>query len=661
MEKGRIPTQQELFLKAISDNESTRRKGVEKGPATSDGEFFTQALSPSLNQIRQATSDGDFRSARTLFASYIRSFLDTDKFFTIPYETPENVYKLPGESDSEACKRIEDYKVVSVGVPGDFSKERRIGWFANPTYNGYREWTWQLSRHNEIKMMAHEYNITHDERIAAAACDIMRSWLEDAISPVPGTIGYATECWRTIECGIRMGANWPYILFSFIKSPHFDDDLVVDWFKSVYEHALRLTEDRTSGNWLIMEMNGLAHIAILFPFFKDSRKWFDDAVSTLEGELDAQFYPDGFQYELTTNYHDVVVNNYQRLFETARAFSVPLPQSLHDKLLKACDLYVKLMMCDGTTPDINDGRRASVAELLEVKSRFFTDRDIRFVTQGGEEPDYTSTVLEYSGFAVFRTGWKNDDVWALLDAAPFGKAHQHEDKLNFLMFANGRMLLCEGGNYAYDESEMRKYILSTRSHNTARVDGHDQNRKADYHWHSEDIGKLSGINSNIPDRDIEWAQGCYDEGYENVDDPLLSHTRRVVFLRNERVFVLKDSFRAQKEHDYEILFHIDDRRIGPLEYESLRFIIPDASCSVTTVTGQMEPEVQGFIALSQEQGHYKAVDCLKIGIHGQNASVVTLIQCKDGKGKNVTGVDTAGDGSSITIHFDGSSRLVPLI
>ena len=174
--KSRL-SQHEQFLKAISDTESTRRKGITKGPVTEDSEFFTRALSDNLAEIQKAAAEQDFKKARTLFAAYIRDFLDRDRFFTIPYETPENIFKLPGESDSDACRRIEDYKVVSVGVLGDFSRERRIGWFSNPTYNGYREWTWQLSRHNEIKMMAHEYNLTGDEKIASAAADIMKSWL----------------------------------------------------------------------------------------------------------------------------------------------------------------------------------------------------------------------------------------------------------------------------------------------------------------------------------------------------------------------------------------------------------------------------------------------------------------------------------------------------
>lgn len=49
--------------------------------------------------------------------------------------------------------------------------------------------------------------------------------------------GYKTKCWRTIECGIRMGANWPYILFTFYKTPAFTDDVFDNWYKSVYEHG----------------------------------------------------------------------------------------------------------------------------------------------------------------------------------------------------------------------------------------------------------------------------------------------------------------------------------------------------------------------------------------------------------------------------------------
>ena len=629
---------------------------MEKGPVTSD-EIFFSALSDELGGMKELAEKGEYKEARKRFASYIRKNLRRDEFLTIPYEAPENLFKLPGESDEEAVRRIEEYKVVSVGILGDFSKERRVGWFSNPTYNGYKEWTWQLSRHNGIKMMAHEYNRTGDERIAASALDIMGSWLEDATVPPPGTDGHDTLCWRTIECGIRMGGNWPYILFSFIKSPSFTDDLIVDWFKSVYEHAMRLTAARTGANWLIMEMNGLAHIGMLFPFFRDAGKWLDDAVSTLEKEIGRQFYADGFQYELSTNYHDVAINNYQRLFETARAFGVALPESMREKLRKACDTDVSLMMPDGCLPDLNDGNRSIVRKVLTRKSRIFLDDDIKFALEGGKEPEYRSLILPYSGFAIWRTGWGEDDVWALFDSAPFGRGHQHEDKLNLIIYACRKYLVPEGGNYAYDDSEMRRYILSTRSHNTVRVDGRDQDRRSRYEWHEEDIRKHSGIRSSIPDDEEEWAEGTYDEGYEGISDKVV-HTRKVIFLRKERLFAVIDSLHGGEEHEYEVIWHIDDEIISGTDFRDIRVTVPSEDISISVVRGQTEPEVQGYISYGQAQGSYREVNTILIRGRGTDRTIVTILQPKDSKGNPLEKASISG--STLHLDFPGYTKKIPL-
>ena len=66
-----------------------------------------------------------------------------------------------------------------------------------------------------------------------------------------------------------MGGEWQWALHSFYRSPHFTDDVLVDWYKSVWEHGWRLRNFHRTGNWLIMEMNGLAQIGILYPQFQE--------------------------------------------------------------------------------------------------------------------------------------------------------------------------------------------------------------------------------------------------------------------------------------------------------------------------------------------------------------------------------------------------------
>ena len=225
------------------------------GPLLSDEQFFCECLNldyPGMEAVKEAVADKDYSLAKKEMASYIRKTLDADHFFEIPYEIPENIYKLPGESDAEAAERICNHTLVSVGVPCEYGKENTVDWEANPTYNGYKEWTWQLSRHNDIKLLAHEYNKTKNEKLAYAAAELMDSWMKQAVCPDADCVGYKTKCWRTIECGIRMGANWPYILFTFYKTPAFTDDILIDWYKSVYEHGERLSKNHMTGNWLIL-------------------------------------------------------------------------------------------------------------------------------------------------------------------------------------------------------------------------------------------------------------------------------------------------------------------------------------------------------------------------------------------------------------------------
>ena len=122
-------------------------------------------------------------------------------------------------------------------------------------------------------------------------------------------VGGETDFWRTIECGIRMLGSWPVAICTFSRSPSLNGRDWVNIFKCVYEHALRIEKWFTTSNWLIMEMNGMTHIALLFPFFKRAKEWENFAMSKLSEQLTAQLFADGFQQELTTNYHQVVVSS----------------------------------------------------------------------------------------------------------------------------------------------------------------------------------------------------------------------------------------------------------------------------------------------------------------------------------------------------------------
>lgn len=595
------------------------------GPRLSDADLFTKVIDvtrPGLEGIPAAVARGDFAAARRLFAAEVRRTLQPERFFRIRRQFRGQSFMYPNETVAEAAERILRLELISCSTPHQFHGQ--VDWFANPTYNQYREWTWQLNRHPEWAILAERYRETGDERYAEGFVRLFRSWVRQA--PVPlDAAGNETLCWRTIEMGIRMGGAWPWALHSFYRSPHFTDDVLVDWYKSVWEHGWRLRRAHWTHNWLIMEMNGLGQIGILYPQFRDAPAWKAYAFEKLVEQLGVQVYPDGFQFELSTGYHQVVLRNYEWLWEVARAYDEPVPAAFAEGLERAYAANVRAMMPDGRLPDLNDGQWLEVAPTLERAVEVYPGRpDFRWAHTRGREgspPQETSLAFPYAGYYVMRTGWQPNAVWALFDGGPFGAAHQHEDKLNLLLHAYGRLLLTEGGNYAYDSSEMRRYVLSTRAHNTIRVDGQDQNRRLHFSRENIDIARPAGARWLTTER-YDAAEAVYDEGYGPEAIRSASHHRRVIFLKQGfeglgPCFLVIDRLTPADEapHTYQILWHLagekamlSSRTVASTDdWQPNLTIIPAnvPQLGVSLVTGLELPEWQGWKAIrNHQQGEY---------------------------------------------------------
>lgn len=651
------------------------------GPRITDAEFFAHidASRPGLETLPALVQAGDFAAARRLFAAEVRQTLQPERFLTIRREWAEPRFMHEGETIESAAERILTGELISCSTPHQFEGE--VDWFVNPTFNQYKEWTWQLSRHPEWAVLAERYRATGDERYAQAFVRYFCSWVRQAVVP-ENAGGGETLCWRTIEAGIRMGGPWQWALHSFYRSPHFTDDVLVDWYKSVWEHGWRLRNFHRTGNWLIMEMNGLAQIAVLYPQFTDAPGWKQYAFDRLVEELDAQVYPDGWQVELSTGYHQVDIINYQWLIDVLKAYDHPVPPAFHAALERMHAVNVLASMPDGRLPDVNDGGWAEVAPLMRSAVEDYPQRsDFRWAyTRGaeGQPPAQTSLAFPYAGYYIMRSSWQPDALWAMLDAGHFGYGHQHEDKLNLLLHAYGRLLLGEAGNYAYDDSEMRRYVLSTRAHNTVRVDGQDQNRRASYDRQAFDVRQPSdGSLTVTPER--ETAEGVYAEGYGPDADRAVTHHRKVIFLKQgapglDPFFLVVDKFDVDGagRHDYQWLWHFDGEQAetdgliarSTEPGQANLTILPAAApgLHLSLACGQEQPW-QGWKAVKDhQQGEYvpAAAAVYEASVEGPFQQVTLLYPTRPGQACPVVSVTLAADdaarltlegGQSVDISF----------
>lgn len=480
-----------------------------------------------------------------------------------------------------------------------------------------REWTWcGLNRMSQWATLMRAYWDSADETYARECVAQMLDWVRKCPVPLMSS-GNGTMTWRTIECGIRMGQTWPEVFHRLLASPSFTPEACCTMVKSMVEHARHLMQWRTGGNWLTMECNGLGHVGILFPEFTDSAQWRQTAISVLHEELGKQVYPDGAQVELTQGYHHVSLQNFLGLYRTAALNDVPMPEDYVTRLKNMYLYDIYQAEPDWATPAFNDSGRVGILRYCQDAAKLFPDDPVIqwAASQGtaGQAPAFTSYLFPYAGFMVFRSGWGDPDGrYLCMKAGPFGYGHQHEDKLSFVLYGYGLEHITDPGNYMYDASEWRRYVLSTRGHNTIRVDGQDQARR----------GLRETYTTQEPVADIKWltgealdfGEGVYDNGYGPGRETAVTHRRQVVFVKPD-YFLIVDGLEGEGEHEAQALFHFNHdeaeaqgivaRTVDPETSNCLLAGAPVPGLSLAIVKGQTEPEVQGFLPADRWRPSWK--------------------------------------------------------
>ena len=544
----------------------------------SDKSFFLEKLDlsiPELNAAAKAYERRDEETACRAFSEYIKKAIKREIYLKKPFRPQEGV--PDGYTEEQYWEMILEGYVYSVGFLHKFEGGRVI-WDHNPTYNGYIEFGFHLNYMCEVGHLANAYLAKKDERFARRFVDMMYSWLEQTECPGKVVGDSARPCWRSIDSANRMAASWPRAICAFLDSPSVSDRTWVDIFKSIWEHAYRLTGLKTKFNWHTSEIHGVLCISLLYPFFRESEEWFDWCIDELKVQIKKEFYSDGFQAELCTGYQLSVIRHFRACQSLLERFGKPVPEEFYEGYRTLLSCYFKLSDPTGYVTPNNDSGGIPIKAVAQMALEIFPGDPLYtwFLTDGkeGTPPDFTSVVFPYSGFGVIRSSWDKDGFFAMLDSGPEGTAHIHEDKLNFIMTAYGERMLDDIGFYAYDTSDMRYFAVGTRSHNSGLVDGFGQNRSATHAWGEgidventqtpaygeyADVTKLSDIQYKNSDK-YEIVGGVYsgDYGSELIK---AEHKRRAVFFKHglgnaKPFFLLLDSFESLdgSERTFEVTF-----------------------------------------------------------------------------------------------------------
>lgn len=469
------------------------------------------------------------------------------------------------------------------------------------TYNGPsgdKEWGWGLNRQPWVMTLLNAYTATGNAAYLTTLDGLIRDWV--ASNPYPG-VKSSTPQWRGLEVYMRVARNWPRAFYGLQEYPEFSPAARLLMLSSIPDHAHYNRHFHSGGgNWITMEMIGLASAAVYWPEFKEANAWFEYAAMRLTPELTKQVYPDGAQKELTSTYHRAAMRSFSDLANLAREAGRPLPEAFGSCVERMTNYVAYTMNPAGRCPLINDSDQDLVAPEVLERAEALKRPDWKYIAtngaQGTKPEGLPTSIFPWAGQAIMRSGWDANALWAFFDAGPLGTGHWHLDKLHLSVAAYGRDILVDGGRYTYQAGPWRAYFVGSQSHNVLLVDGHSQKP-----WEAEASKPMEGNYAVTPDYD--FCRGTFDGGYEGVDDTV-THERSVLAVRGAYWLVL-DRLTAHAPHEVTALWHfhpscraaVDGQAVASVDKDAGNVRVtpsPGTDWKLETVKGQESPTLQGW-------------------------------------------------------------------
>jgi hypothetical protein len=508
---------------------------------------------PGLEEVRAAYEAGDIERALNELVAYYR----------VRPEPDPALLALPDPAAVAAAETALQHRFEFYNEPGTLPGER-FDWTYKPGIDW--EWTWALNRHQWWPTLASAYLATRDERYCQELDMLIRTWVEGH----PPTVD-DRAAWRTIEAGIRTYGAWPAILSAMKVSACISREAWLDYLSSIQDHAEFLLAHPKGGNWLLMETNGVLTCGLVFPEFKRAAGWVQTAVEIFEREMQAQVHPDGAQVEYSTGYHFVCLRNFEMALDKLNRAAAPparLSAAFRARLVAMWEHVMYMLRPDGRIPMLNDADNRYVSADLLVAGEKHRRADFVYAAtngQRGNPPAYTSYRFPWERRAVLRSGWDANALYSMLEAAPFGYGHQHEDALTVELFAFGQPLIGAMGRYTYAQVPIRRYLTSSEGHNVLLIDGRGQDQRSlaaqlpqaasrPPLWLSQD--ETSDPWLSTPDLDV--AYGCYSGPWSGGLEGVIWE-RWLAFLKpgedRPGFWVIRDRVEGEGRHALTWLLH----------------------------------------------------------------------------------------------------------
>ena len=453
---------------------------------------------------------------------------------------------------------------------------------------------WELSRHQHLTVLAAAFFVSGDARYAELVDRQLRSWWRE--NPFLSGIHWTSG----IELGLRLIA-WTWIRRLLDSWPQVGDlfERNEDAARQLYWHQSYLAAFPSVGtsanNHAVAEAAGLLVASCAFPWFDESARWRDGAVTRFERVLADNTFATGVNRELASEYHGFVAELAFAGALEAQAAGVALDPGTWECICRMTDAAAALVDAAGRPPRQGDGDdgiglRLDGAEpedgcwapLLGLGAAVFgpmpwwpssestvfsallgaLDRsgNREHVHQAAGRPARRPSHFADAGLTLLRTNPDSRDqpeIWCRCDGGPHGflatAAHAHADALSIEVRHDGVDVLADPGTYCYHgEPEWRAYFRSTAAHNTVQLARRDQSRSGGpFLWVRAAQTQFLGVEEDDAGEVVAWA--AEHDGYADLAPPA-RHRRTVRFVPPERRIDVVDQVVTRGKHELALHF-----------------------------------------------------------------------------------------------------------
>lgn len=551
---------------------------------------------PGLKQVKIAVGHKDYPAACRFLLDYYRFESNTRRLKYKPI-WPEN------QNNSNVDIMLEDtytFYGVTAKIPRLDNGHRNWDYRGPDTALGW-EWTSCLNRQDYLNKILGIFFATDNVKYVQYINNYITDWV---LANPPPAEGIYFNPWSPINIGIRM-TNWPALFYCLQQNNAFTEATRILMLSSVYEQGQYLRKNHSlSTNHLLMEMNGLAAIAVAWPEFENTKEWLDYAKSKMVEQLTTVVYPDGTHNELADSYHQIALEQFRVFVQTLHVAGQKIDPFFERTIENMWNYVAYAVRPNGYGPHNNESDLVYNRNNVLKAAKTYERSDWLYIAtngRGGQKPaGLPSVVFPWAGQVVMRSGWDANAQWALFDIGPAGFSHENLDKLHLSVSALGHDWLVDGGRYTYSKAEgWRNHFAGSAAHNVILIDGHGQN-----------VGDRTAKAPLVPEQyalnpAFDFARGTFDNGFEGIEGQV-THTRAVFYLR-DRYWVVVDRISTDRPRTIQPLWHFHPDCDLSVEKDSvvanntggLFSVIPvsDLKWNIKLVKGQTEPSKQGWYSV----------------------------------------------------------------